>query len=74
MEVTNLDEQKCNMINEILEDHFIIGKKGKEQIIGELTTKLNITNDEADKIYNTCMQVIGREIKNKLKNPFKSQD
>lgn len=32
-EVTNLSEEKCIIINDILEEHFIIGKNNKEKII-----------------------------------------
>ncbi|MBR3256017.1 MAG: hypothetical protein IKF97_07450 [Clostridia bacterium] len=73
-EATGYDETKCNSINEIIESHFIIGKNGKEQIISDFKSKLLLNDDDADKLYNICMELIGEEIKNKLKHPFKSQD
>ena len=73
-EKVNLDEEKCKIINDVLNGHFIVGRKGKEEIITDLINRLNIDNNEADRIYNISMEIIGGEIKNKLKHPFKSID
>ena len=56
-----------------MESHFIIGKKGKEQIINDFKENLSLSDEEADTLYNTCMDIIGNEVKDKLKHPFKSQ-
>lgn len=71
---TGLDEEKCKSINGILENTFIIGRKNKDTIISEIVSKLGIDQGKADEIYNQAMQIIGNGIKDKLKNPFKSQD
>ncbi len=71
---TNYDERKCNLINSIIEDTFIIGKKSKEKMIVEFKEKLKIEEQEANKVYEIIMQIIGTGIKDKLKHPFKNQD
>lgn len=71
---TNYDERKCNLINSIIEDTFIIGKKSKEKMIVEFKEKLKIEEQEANRVYEIVMQIIGTGIKDKLKHPFKNQD
>lgn len=70
----NYPEDKCIIINDILESNFFISKKNKDKIIKELVTKLNIENEKATDIYNIAVKIINDEIKNKLKHPFKSHD
>lgn len=72
--ITGLDNNKCIIINNILESHFIIGKKNKEKMIIDITEQLSVTSEEAEKIYESAMSILGSGIKNKLKHPFKSQD
>lgn len=72
--VTGLDNNKCVIINSILEDHFLLGKNNKEKIVSDIIEKLNVTNSEAENIYESIMSIIGSEIKEKLKHPFKSQN
>lgn len=72
--VTGLSNDKCIIINDILENHFIIGKNNKEKIINEIVTKIGITNTEAEKIYEASMSIISTGIKDKIKHPFRSQD
>lgn len=72
-EVTNLSEEKCIIINDILEDHFIIGKKNKEKIISDISEKLKTTREESENIYELAMSIIGSGIKDKLKHPFGEQ-
>ena len=71
---TGYDEGKCNLINSIIEDTFIIGKKNKEKMIEKFESGLNFDEIEANKLYEIVMNILGTEIKNKLKHPFKSQD
>lgn len=73
-EVTGLESEKCTIVNSVLENHFIIGKNNKEKMILDICEKLNETYEEAEKIYELAMSVIGSGIKDKLKHPFKSQD
>lgn len=69
-EVTNLSEEKCIIINDILEEHFIIGKNNKEKIISDISEKLKTTREESENIYESAMSIIGSGIKDKLKHPF----
>ena len=73
-EKINYDEEKCIIINNVLEENFIIGKKNKVKITTQLEEKLNVTSEEAEKIYNIAMEIIGYEIKESIKHPFKSMD
>jgi len=70
VEVTKLDKEKCIAINEILENNFFVGKKNKEKIISDISSKLNMNEMDAEKIYESAMSVIGSGIKDKLKHPF----
>lgn len=71
---TGYNEEECNLINSIIEDTFIIGKKNKEKMKEKFQTQLNITENKADELYIQVMNIIGSELKNKLKHPFKNQD
>lgn len=73
-EKTKLSEDKCIIINDILESHFIVGRKNKQKIIDDLKEKLNIDEINAEEIYNVCMEIILSSVKEKLKSPFKSND
>ena len=68
----NMNQEDCEKINNVLEEHFLIGKKNKEIIIKELMNNLNLNNEEADNIYNTSMDILKDSLKDKLKHPFKS--
>lgn len=72
--VTGLDNNKCIIINSILENHFLLGKNNKEKIIHDIMVQSQMTNEQAEQIYNSAMSIIGNGIKDKLKHPFKSQD
>lgn len=73
-EKTGYNEENCNLINSIIEDTFIIGKKSKDKMIEKFKEQINLDQNEANKLYETIMSIIGSGIKNKLKHPFKSQD
>lgn len=64
-EVTNLSDEKVTIIDEILNNHFIIGKNNKEKIIADFKEKLNLTDEEADNLYNQCSEIIVKGIFNK---------
>lgn len=70
---TRLNDQECIIINDILESHFIIGKKNRIRIIGDLKEKLDINEVKANNIYNICMNIIGSSVKDKLKHHFRSE-
>ncbi|MBR3490468.1 MAG: hypothetical protein IKH36_03145 [Bacilli bacterium] len=73
-ETTSYNEDQCIIINEVLESHLIIGKKGQEKIISDFETKLGINREDALSLYNTCVSILGRQMKNKLRHPFKSKE
>ena len=73
-ETLKLDDDQANIVNNILENNNIIGKKSKEKIINDLMGQLKIDNEKANDIYETTMNIITTAIKNKIKHPFKSQD
>ena len=51
-----------------------IQQKGKELFGEKFEKQINLDENEANKLYEIVMRIIGTEIKNKLKHPFKSQD
>lgn len=64
------DIDKCSIINDILENNFIIGKNNKDKIINQLKSRLNINDKVANNIYEVVMEIIGSKIKDKIKFPF----
>lgn len=56
--LTNRSDEEILIIDEILNNHFIIRKNNKEKIIIDLKEKLKITDDEADNLYNQCSEII----------------
>ena len=69
----NFDLEKTNIVNDILENNFIIGKNNKEKMIKQLCDKLKINEKDANKIYDKAMEIVAKEIKNKIKNKFINQ-
>lgn len=65
-------EEKCTLINNVIESYFIFGRKNKEKIIKDLQIKASLSEDDAENVYDITMKIITEEIKNKLKHPFKS--
>lgn len=73
-EKLNINEKDAIVINSIIEDNKIIGKKGKENIIKDLINKLETDEEFANRIYETARNIIKTEIKDRLKHPFRSCD
>lgn len=71
---TGYNEEKCILINDVIENHFIFGRKNKDKIIQDLQVKASLSEDDAENIYDISIKIITGEIKNKLKHPFKNQD
>lgn len=71
---TGYSEEKCVIINNIIENYFIFGRKNKDKIIKDLQIKANLSEDDAENVYDISMKIITGEIKNKIKHPFKSQN
>lgn len=64
-EITNRSDEEITIIDEILNNHFIVGKNNKEKIIADFKERLNITDEEADNLYNQCSELIVKGIFNK---------
>lgn len=71
---TGYDEEKCILINDIMENYFIFEKKNKDKIIKDLQIKAGLNEDDSENVYDIAMKIITEEIKNKLKHPFKNQN
>lgn len=71
---TGYTEEKCLQILDVVDDIFLIGKKNKEKMINGFKEKLNVSEEEADDIYNKVMSIVKDAIKYKLKHPFKNMD
>ncbi len=69
--ITGLDENKCTIVNSILEDTSLIGKVNKEKIIKALKEKLKLSDKEAEKIYEKAMNLIKKSMKKKIKDFLK---
>ena len=61
-ELTNRSEEEIALIDEILNNHFIIGQNNRKKIIADFMEKLNITEEEADDLYNQCSEIIVKGI------------
>ena len=60
--LTNGSEEECTIIDEILNSHFLVGKNNKEKITADFKEKLNLTDEEADNLYNQCSEIIVKGI------------
>ena len=60
----SIDE--CNAIYDVLMKNSIVGRRNKEKIKADFIKNLNMSEVEADKIYNISMEII-------LKNFFISK-
>lgn len=67
---TNYSNEQCVLINDVLESHFIFRKKNKPKVVADLVEKLSVDEEEADRIYGICMDIIRAEKKSALKHPF----
>lgn len=70
---TNRDERDAIVIADCFDNHFIIGKKNKEKTIVDIESKLEVSHEEAEELYEIVSKIIATAIKDKLKHPFKSQ-
>ncbi len=57
-ELTNRSDEEVTIIDEILNNHFIVGKNNKEKIVADFKEKLNLNDEEADNLYNHCSELI----------------
>lgn len=63
-EKTNKSIDECNIIYDSLNKNGIVGRKNKEKIKEDFIKELNISESEANNLYNICMEII---MKNFLK-------
>ena len=47
---TGYSKENCTIINSVLEDNFLIGKKNKDKIITSLKEKLNLDDVKANRV------------------------
>jgi len=73
-ENTDLSKEQCILLNDAMEENFIIGKNNKENTINLIMDNLKVDYKKADEYYNIAISIITNNIKNKIKHPFKSQD
>ena len=67
----NIDENTAAIINNILENDNIFGRKNKDKIINEMMDALKIDLEKAKEIYEKVIEIISSAIKNKIKHPFR---
>ena len=72
-EKTGLSDEQVDKVNEVIDEHFIIGKDNKDKIVAGIKEKLGIDDAKADEIYNVVMGIIGNGIVNRVKEML-SQD
>ncbi len=71
---TDYEKEKCIIISDSLEDNFLFGKNNKKKTINTLMNNLNCDEEEANHMYEITSLIITKEIKNKIKYPFKDMD
>ena len=64
-ELTNRSDEEISIIDEILNNHFVIGRNNKKKIVKDFKEKLKITDEEADNLYNQCSEIIVKGIFNR---------
>ena len=62
MEATGRTEAEAMKIDEVLNSHFIVGRKQKDKIMNDFCAALGISAEEADELYNQCMEIIVKGI------------
>ena len=63
----NYSKEEVSKINNILEKNFFISKKSKEKIITKLMSTLNISLEEANRIYDTARSLLKEKVDKNLK-------
>lgn len=70
----NVSEEDCIVINNIVEDTSLFGKKNKAKMINGFINHLDVTEKRAEEIYETFMDIVKSRIKFKIRHPFKKYD
>lgn len=71
---TGFSKEKCEKVNEILEENFLIGKENKNKMVSQIMSEFGCNETEANSLYETVASIFFGEVKNKLLHPFKNQD
>lgn len=61
-ELTKRSDEEIAIIDEILNNHFIIGRNNKKKIIADFKERLHLDEEEADDLYNQCSEIIVKGI------------
>lgn len=70
IEETGFSSEQAQIINNIFENHFIIGKNNKEKILFELEKKLDVSSNAAEDIYNSYIDIVIEKLKDRINHPF----
>ena len=73
-EQANITTEEATAVNDIMENHSLIGKKSKEAAVQEIASALNVDENRADEISNISYDILAKALKDKLLHPFGSQD
>ena len=68
----NISEEECIIINDIVEETSLFGKKNKAKMISGFIEHLDVTEERAEEIYETFMDIFKTRVKFKIFHPFKS--
>lgn len=68
----NCSEKDCVIINNIVEETSLFGKKNKQKMIDEFMNQLDVSLERANEIYDTFMDIFKSRVKWKIRHPFKS--
>lgn len=71
---TGCTSEECAVVNEIMESHFVLSSKKKNEVIIDIMNRLSFSEEKAAEAYEKAMQLIMGTAKDKLKHPFRSQD
>ena len=58
LEKTHRSIDECNTIYDILNNNGVVGRKNKEKIKADIMENLNVSEREANEIYNICMGIV----------------
>ena len=72
-ELSGYNIEDCTVVNDSLESHLIVGKKGQGKIINDIETKLGINREDANKLYSLSISILNESVKSKIRNTFKKK-
>ena len=72
-ELSGYNIEDCTVVNDSLESHLIVGKKGQEKIINDIETKLGINREDANKLYSLSISILNESVKSKIRNTLKKK-